>query len=347
MVGRALGRSPTAAESYVHRAGEGFMSSMSRQAPALPERPVGSRIHTERLWPLLTLLPSVAAIGLFVYGFIGWTFAVSFSNWNSLIPDMSFSGLKNYASLLSDFRFQSDVRNMVVFTLLFILTCTAIGLVLAVMIDQRIRAERLFETIFLFPMAVAFIVTGVVWRWLLNPSTGVNLLLKDLGIQHLPLWYVDTRVVPGVQVGQIQLGLPLALIALMIAAVWQMSSFSMALYLAGLRAIPEELKEAAQVDGAGPWAAFWQVIFPQLRSITVANVVILAHVSLKIFDLVYAMTGPGAMFVTDMLSMNMFTTTFQANHFAQGAAIAVVLLILVAAFMVPYLVSSLKGESAG
>lgn len=296
---------------------------------------------------MLTLLPSLAAVGLFVYGFIGWTVAVSLSNWNSLLANLSFAGLRNYARLLGDFRFQSDVRNMVVFTLLFILACTAVGLALALLVDQRIRAERLFENVFLFPMAIAFIVTGVAWRWLLDPSTGVNLLLQRLGVRHPPLWYVDTRVVPALHLGQIQVGLPLALIALVVAAVWQMSSFSMALYLAGLRAIPDELKEAAQVDGAGPWATFWRVTFPQLRAITVANVVILAHVSLKIFDLVYAMTGPGAMFVTDMLSMNMFTTTFQANQFAQGAAIAVVMLLLVALFMVPYLVSSLRGESAG
>jgi glucose/mannose transport system permease protein len=149
-------------------------------------------------------------------------------------------------------------------------------------------------------------------------------------------------VIPGVEWGQISFGIPLALIAVVIAAVWQLSGFAMAMYLAGLRAIPEEIREAARVDGANEWQVFRKVILPQLRPITLSVIIILGHISLKIFDLIYAMTGPGAMFVTDMPGVYMFETTFRGNHYAQGAAIAVIMLILVCALIIPYLWSNLR-----
>ncbi|RIV18367.1 sugar ABC transporter permease [Alicyclobacillaceae bacterium I2511] len=296
----------------------------------------------DRAFPILTLVPSLAALGVFVYGFIFWSGYVSLTNWNSFIPNFSFAGLRNYVLVFQTFRFQSDLRNIVVFTVLFIVSCLIIGLFLAILVDQKIRMEGLFRSIFIFPMAISFVVTGVIWSWMLNPETGVNLILKAFGLHHLPQWFLSTRFVPNIQVGQIQLGIPIALIAVLIAAVWQMSGFAMAVYLAGLRGIPEELKEAARVDGAGPWRTFWSVILPQLRSTTTTIVIILTAASLKIFGLIYAMTGPGQEFVTDMPSMNMFQTTFQANQFAQGAAIAIVLLIMMAAFTVPYLISTIK-----
>jgi len=224
----------------------------------------------------------------------------------------------------------------------FIILSAGLGLLLAVLLDRRIRSESLFRNIFIFPMALSFIVTGVVWQWIFNPSTGVNLLLKEWGLERLPQWYVDTRVIPGVEWGQISFGIPLALIAVVIAAVWQLSGFAMAMYLAGLRAIPEELREAARVDGANEWQVFRKVVLPQLRPITLSVIIILGHISLKIFDLIYAMTGPGAMFVTDMPGVYMFETTFRGNHYAQGAAIAVIMLVLVSALIVPYLWSNLR-----
>lgn len=302
----------------------------------------------ERVFPVLTLVPSLILLGVFVYGFIAWTGYVSTSNWNSLIPDFSFSGIRNFLLIFQDFRFESDLRNVLVFTVLFLFGCLSLGLLLAVLIDQRIRFEAFFRSVFIFPMAISFIVTGVVWQWLLNPQTGINLILEALGVSHPPQWFVDTTIWPNIPLGQISFGVPVALFSVAIAAVWQMSGFAMALYLAGLRAIPEEVREAVRVDGAGAWRGFWLVIFPQLRPITLSVVIVLTAASLKIFDLIYAMTGPGSLFVTDMPSMDMFNTTFQGNHYAQGAAIAIVLLILVALFIVPYLATALRqgGERA-
>ncbi|HEX6923500.1 MAG TPA: sugar ABC transporter permease [Bacillales bacterium] len=300
-------------------------------------------LSKDRWLAVLFLLPSLILIAVFVYGFIGWTGYVSFSSWNSLIPDLSFAGLDNYLYIFQTFRFQSDVRNMIFFTVFFIAVVVFLGQFLAVLLDQKIKGESIFRNIFLFPMALSFVVTGVVWRWVLNPKTGVNLILENFG--WTPEWYTNTSVVPSWDIFHIQFGLPLALISVIIAASWQMTGFSLAMYLAGLRGIPDEHREAARIDGASEWQVYFKVILPQLKPITFGVIVMMLHISLKIFDLIYTMTGPGANFVTDMPAVYMFNATFQGNFYAQGAAIAIVMLLLVAVFIVPYLIRSRKGEA--
>ncbi|MGA9287716.1 MAG: sugar ABC transporter permease, partial [Anaerobacillus sp.] len=250
---------------------------------------------------------------------------------------------KNYLYLFSDFRFQADLRNTLFFTILFILTVIVVGQFLAVLLDQKIQQESLFRNIFFFPMALSFVVTGVVWQWLLNPSTGVNLFLEKIGLDSK--WYTDTTIFPAIGWGKIEFGIPVAMIAVVIAAVWQMTGFSVAMYLAGLRGVPEEVREAARMDGANEFQVYWKIIMPILRPITVSVIIIMAHISLKIFDLIYAMTGPGANFVTDVPGVYMYETTFRGNYYANGAAIAIVMLLAVAIFIVPYLWSSRKGEA--
>ncbi|MBM4465110.1 MAG: sugar ABC transporter permease [Chloroflexi bacterium] len=295
------------------------------------------RWDRERIIPILLILPSVIAIAVFVYGFIGFTGFVSFTKWNKLLPDFSLAGLRNYQTLFANRRFQIDMRNMVVFTVLFLISCLAIGFLLAFLLDQRIKGENLFRSIYLFPMAVSFIVTGVAWRWLLNPgsaemgSTGVNLLFDTVGLGFLKTgWFTDPKI--GIK-------------AVAIAAVWQMSGYVMAMYLAGLRGIPEELREAARVDGASEVQILWHVIVPLLRPITLGAIIVLGHIALKIYDLIVAMTGPGIGFSCDVPAYFMWDTTFQANRFAQGASIATILLVMVGVLIVPYLAYSLRKEA--
>lgn len=288
------------------------------------------------------LLPSLILIAIFIYGFIAWTGYVSVSNYNSIAPDFSFAGLKNYLYLFKDFRFQADLRNTLFFTIFFIGFVIILGLGLAILIDQKLKGESIFRNIFLFPMALSFIVTGVVWQWLLNPSTGFNYFLEFFGIT--PKWYTDTNILAGFEWGSIEFGVPVAIFAVVIAAVWQMTGFSLAMYLAGLTGIPEELKEAARIDGASEFQVYRKVILPMLAPITVSVIIIMAHMSLKIFDLIYAMTGAGANFVTDVPGVYMFETTFRGNYYANGAAIAIIMLILVAAFIVPYLWNSRRSD---
>ncbi len=295
------------------------------------------RLDWERIAPILLILPSAIAIAVFVYGFIGFTGFVSLTKWNKLLPDFSLVGLRNYQGLLANQRFRIDMRNMVVFTALFLSSSLAIGFLLAVLLDQRVKGENIFRTIYLYPMAISFIVTGVAWRWLLNPgsaemgSTGVNLLFEKVGLGFLKTgWYTDPKI--GIK-------------AVVIAAVWQMSGYVMAMYLAGLRGIPEELREAARVDGASELQILWHVIMPLLRPITLGAVIVLGHIALKIYDLVVAMTGPGIGFSCDVPAYFMWDTTFQSNRFAQGASIATILLVMVGVLIVPYLAYSLRREA--
>lgn len=297
----------------------------------------------------MLLLPSLLAVGVFVYGFIGWTGYVSLSRWNTFVRDLSFIGLENYRALFEDFRFRADIRNTIVFTVIFTAACLVVGLVLALLLDQRPRGEAFFRNLFLFPMSLSFVVTGVVWQWLLNPTTGINLLIKKIGISAVPLWYVDTRVLPGLwSWGQVPLGVPLAMIAVVLAAVWQMSGFAMAIFLAALQGIPDEVREAGQIDGATGWRLYRHIVLPLLWPAAVTVTIVLGHVSLKVFDLIYAMTGSGAAYVTDMPSVYMFETTFRGNRFAQGAAISMIMLLLTMAIFIPYLIwRERRGEMSG
>lgn len=330
------------------------------------------RWNWERVTSILLLSPSVIAIAVFVYGFIGWTGYVSLTKWKGAKPDFTFVGLENYRRLLlgagiDGLRFRIDLRNTVAFTILFLIASLIIGFLLAVLLDQRIRGEGLFRGIFLFPMAISFIVTGVVWKWLLTPgnpqlgSVGVNALFDSSGLGFLKsAWFTDATVWhirPESGLGQLlarvglgglaspMVGMSVAIISVVVAATWQMSGYTMALYLAGLRSIPDELREAAKVDGASEFQIYRHILIPLLQPITLSAVIILGHISLKIYDLVVAMTGPGIGFVTDVPAYNMWETTFEAGRFAQGSAISMVILILVAVLIVPYLVYSMRSEA--
>ena len=322
--------------------------TLARTRPARHARPW----TVDRVAPFLMILPSLIAIGIFVYGFIGWTGFVSLTNWRSLVPDFTLVGLKNYGTIFSQQRFQTDIRNTIVFTLFFLVGCLGIGLLLAVLLDSKVKGEAIFRSIYIFPMALSFIVTGVVWQWIFAPGTpadptGINLLLQRLGLNIYQDWSISPKVVPGWRPSGLRtrLGVPLAIIPLTIAAVWQMSGFTMAMYLAGLRSIPEDLREAARVDGASEWQVFRRITLPLLAPVTLSAVIILGHISLKIFDLILTMTGGGPGNATDVPGIFMYDITFKSNRFAQGAAVAMVMLLLVAVLIVPYLVYNARHET--
>src|SRR5699024_668702 len=184
-----------------------------------------------------------------------------------------------------------------------------LGLGLAILIDQKLKGESVFRNIFLFPMALSFVVTGVVWQWLLNPSTGFNQFLSVFGIQ--PKWYTDTNILAGFQWGNIEFGLPVAIIAVVIAAVCQMTVFSLAMYLAGLRGILYAMCEAVCMHGVSEFYIYLIIILLMMLLITISFVIIMSHISMKIFYLVYTMSGSGANFVTDLPGVYMFETTFR------------------------------------
>jgi glucose/mannose transport system permease protein len=299
---------------------------------ALVERPGRGRsaFSSERLIAVLLIVPSAVLVGVFVYAFIGYTGLVSLTSWRGIVPDYTITGLQQYQQLFDLERFQADVSNTVRFTVLFLGASIFLGFGAALLLDQRLRGTIIFQNVFLFPLAISFVVTGTVWRWVFNPNYGINLLLDRAGLGFLRSdWLADVNV---------------ALYGVVIAATWQMSGFCMAMFLAGLRSIPEELREAAQVDGATWFQTFRHIILPLLNPILLAAVIILGHISLKIFDLVFVMTFGGPGFATDMPGLHMFIATFRQNLYARGAAIATVLLLMVAVLIVPYLIWQQREE---
>jgi glucose/mannose transport system permease protein len=282
----------------------------------------------DRLTAAAMVAPSVVLVGIFVYGFIAWSLRVSMSDFQGLLPSYHFVGLDVYEQLvLHDRRFLLGARNTAVFSVVFLGGAMVLGLLLAILLDRRLPASGLFRSVFLFPMAVSFIVTGVAWRWLMNPATGdrtsgLNLLFDHLGLGFLANSWHTT-------------GPPWGIAFVGIPAVWQMAGFAMAVFLAGLRSIPEELREAARVDGASELQLYRRVVLPLLRPAALSVIIILGHLSLKIFDLIIALTGRQV--ALDVPAIYMWTTTFDANNFNRGAAIGIMLLLAVAVLVVPYL----------
>lgn len=280
---------------------------------------------------VLVILPSIIAVAIFIYGFIGWTFYISATDWKSSVVDFTFVGLKNWTRMINDRRFQIDLRNLLSYAIGFMAQCIVIGFILASLLDQKIKGEALFRTLFIFPFAVSGIVTGVTWEWLMQPSTGINLLFAKIGMGWFrPNWASDLNY---------------GIWAVTIAASWQFSGYVMALYLAGLRGIPNELREAAAIDGAGTWAIYRYIIIPLLMPVTFTAMVLTGMNSIRVFDIVAALGGPGPGNNIDTLALNMYQTTFNAYRFSLGATIGSVMLLLALFLVIPYLRSiQLEGE---
>ena len=285
---------------------------------------------------VMILIPLLALLFLFIYGFIIWSLRVSFTDWNGILPDMTWVGFDNYKLLFSSQRFQTDLRNTFFFTIFFIAICIVGGFLLSYLLYSKLKGESFFRIIYLFPLSLSFVVTGVLWRWIFSPEVGLNSLLRMMGFKADFGWFTSTYSIGGFNV---------ALIALIIAASWQYMGYTMAMFLAGLRGIPDQLIESAQIDGAGEFMIIRKVILPIIKPITFSAMIVLGHVSLKIFDLAYAMTGKGPAFVTDFPGLFMFVTTFRGNHYAEGAAISIMMLLLVALVIVPYLYSTFREEN--
>lgn len=282
--------------------------------------------------PVLLVSPTIVVIGIFVYGLIAANISVSLSDRHSLVPATQFVGLDNYFSLFAEERFIHALTNLGVFTLFFVLGTMFFGFLWAWMLDKGVTAEGVFRSVFLFPMAVSFVASGVVWRWLLNSAegdraSGLNRVFESLGLGFLQnSWWNE----PGW--GMAAIALP---------AVWQLAGYVMALFLAGFRGIPEELREAARMDGASEWKLYRHVIFPQLSPVALSALVIVGHMSLKVFDLIMSITK--AIYQTEVPGTYMWIA-LTSNDYAKSAAIATVLLLLVAILIIPYLIHTARSE---
>lgn len=319
----------------------------------------------ERVQSFFILSPSVIAIVIFVYVFIGASFYFSISNWRSLKIDLSLREpiYQNYVDMFKMPRFQADLRNTVVFTVLFMAAAILVGLILAILLDYEVFGRVILRNVFLFPYALSFVVTGVAWRWIFNPETGINLFFNLFGINSVlervgvaplqPGWITDPSILfkindtlatiwPAAGNLQVKLGIPAALIPVAVAATWQLSGFVMAMYLGGMATISEEVREAARIDGATELQVYSKVIVPMLKPVTISVAVLLLHTSLKIFDLVFTMSGVGPGFATDVPAIFVFEMMFKATRYNLASAASIVMLVVVGFVIIPYLLSSLR-----
>jgi glucose/mannose transport system permease protein len=277
--------------------------------------------------PKLVLAPSFLATLLFVYGFILWTAYLSVSK-SRLMPVYDFAGLEQYTRLWRTPNWYKALENLAIFGSLYILVSMALGLLIAILLDQRIRAEGILRTIYLYPMAISFIVTGTAWQWFLNPGLGLDRVMHAWGFESFAFdWLINPDY---------------AIYTVVIAGVWQVSGFVMAMFLAGLRGIDGEIMKAAAIDGASTFKTYTRIVIPQLRPIFLSAFIVLAHMAIKSYDLVIALTGGGPGNATELPSTFMYSYTFTRNQMGVGAASAMVMLITIAAIIVPYLYSELR-----
>ncbi|WP_460275733.1 carbohydrate ABC transporter permease [Celeribacter sp. ULVN23_4] len=281
----------------------------------------------ERHVPKMVLAPSFAAVLLFVYGFIGWTAWVSLTR-SKLLPKYDIVGFIQYDRLFASPRWDTAFSNMFLFGGLFIGVSMVLGLLLAIMLDQNIRTEGLLRTIYLYPMALSMIVTGTAWKWIMNPGLGLQKMVQSWGFESFTFdWVINPDM---------------AIYAVVLAGVWQASGFVMALFLAGLRSVDGEIIKAAQIDGIPTWRIYTAIIIPSMAPIFLSAFIVLAHLAVKSFDLVVALTGGGPGYATDLPATYMYAMAFSRGDIGQAASSAMVMMGVVFTIIVPYLYSELR-----
>lgn len=283
----------------------------------------------ERHVPKLVLAPSFIAVLIFVYAFIGWTAWVSFTR-SRLMPNYDIVGTIQYERLFASPRWDTAMGNLFIFGTLFIVISMVLGLLLAIFLDQKIRTEGVLRTIYLYPMALSLIVTGTAWKWILNPGLGIEATVRGWGFEGFTFgWITDPDM---------------AIYTVVIAGVWQASGFVMALFLAGLRSVDGEIIKAAQVDGIPTHRIYSAIIIPSMAPIFLSAFIVLAHLAIKSFDLVIALTGGGPGYATDLPATYMYAMAFSRGDIGQAASSAMVMMAVVFAIVVPYLYSELRAK---
>ena len=283
----------------------------------------------ERNVPKIVLAPSFAALLVFVYGFIAWTAWVSMTR-SRLLPKYEIEGFIQYDRLFAAPRWDTAIDNLFIFGALFIAVSMLLGLLLAILLDRKIRTEGALRTIYLYPMALSMIVTGTAWKWIMNPGLGIEATVRGWGFEDFSFdWVIDPDM---------------AIYAVVIAGVWQASGFVMALFLAGLRSVDEEIIKAARVDGIPTWRIYSAIVIPSMAPIFLSAFIVLAHLAIKSFDLVIALTGGGPGYATDLPATYMYAMAFSRGDLGQAASSAMVMMAVVFAIVVPYLYSELRAK---
>lgn len=286
------------------------------------------RSRLQELLPKLVLAPSFVVIIIFVYGFIAYTGFLSLTD-SKMLPSYNFVGLMNYERLWALPHWWRAISNLAIFASLYIVICSVLGLFLAILLDQKIRGEGFLRPIYLYPMALSFIVTGTAWKWFLDPGIGLQNTMHLWGWESFQFAWIKDR--------------NYAIYCVVIAAVWQSSGFVMAMFLAGLRGVDNEIIKAAQIDGASTVMTYRRIIIPLMRPVFLSAFVVLAHLAIKAYDLVVALTGGGPGQATELPATFMYSYTFTRNSMGIGASSAIIMLIMIFSIIVPYLYSEIRG----
>ncbi|WP_279482423.1 sugar ABC transporter permease [Aureimonas sp. SK2] len=272
--------------------------------------------------PVVALSPTILIV-LFAYvGTMGWTIWMSFTG-SRLLPVNSFVGTQQYERLFGDPRWLVSIQNMALFGVLFIGFCLVLGFLLAVAIDQRVRGEDGLRTIFLYPHAMSFIVTGLVWQWMMNPTLGIQEAVQAMGWESFRFDWVVRR--------------DMAIYAVVIAGVWQSAGLVMALMLAGLRGVDEDLWKAARVDGIPAWRVYTSIVLPLLKPMIITSVVLLSIAVVKVYDLVVALTNGGPGTSTAVPAKYVMDYLFERQNIGLAAAASTVLLVTVLCVLAPWI----------
>lgn len=271
--------------------------------------------------PVLLLLPSLIASFIYIFVFTGWTLYLSLSD-SQQLPTYGFVGIENYFSLWANKRWNIAYTNLFFYSVFYVLGTMAVGLLLAILIDQRVRGEAAWRTIFLYPLAVSFVVTGAIWNWLYEPTVGFEMLVRSLGWEDFKFALIKDR--------------KYAIYTIILTGIWQASGFAMALFLAGLRSVDQDLAKAAQIDGAGPFRTYRKILLPMIAPIFIAVAVVVLQFAIKTYDLVVALTGGGPGIATTMPAIYVYDLMFQRGQIAEGAAAAIMMMLALAVVLVPY-----------
>jgi glucose/mannose transport system permease protein len=262
----------------------------------------------------------LTTVVVFVGGTL-WTILYSFTN-SKLLPRLNFVGIEQYERLWAAPRWRIAIENLAVYGVLSLVFSVAIGFLLAALMDQKIRFENTFRTIFLYPFALSFIVTGLIWQWILNPSFGIQAVVRSLGwtsFSFNPLYDAD-----------------IVIYGLLIAGLWQGTGFVMCLMLAGLRGIDEDIWKAARVDGIPVWKTYLFIIIPMMRPVFFTTLVLVASGIVRVYDLILAQTSGGPGIASEVPAKYVYDYMFLAQNLGQGFAASTMMLVTVTIVIVPW-----------
>ena len=270
----------------------------------------------------------VAALFVFVGGTI-WTIVYSFTK-SGLLPRLQWVGLDQYERLWATRKWLISIENLAIYGFCMLVLVFVIGFILAALIDQKIRFEDTIRTVILYPYALSFVVTGLVWQWMLNPEFGIQKVVRGWGWESFtfdPLYNSD-----------------IAIYGVLIAGLWQGSGLVMVLMLAGLRGIDQDVWKASRVDGIPAWKAYIFIIIPMMRPVFITTLVIVVTGIVKIYDLIIAQTGGGPGISTEVPAKYVYDMMFQANNLGQGFAASTMMLVTVALVVIPWAILEFGGS---